>query len=106
MSAVGRYYFLELGQRFKVYGQAKLGFDSNNDKVADSKSTDIHFNAGLGINYFLTHSLAINFYLTDVFAINNNKVKGAEGSNTTVNFKVNEFNNFFTTSAFGLTYRF
>ena len=105
VSVAGRYYFLDLGQRFKVYGQATVGFDSNNNKDTDAKSTDIGFGAGLGVNYFLTRSLAINFGLTDVLSIENKKPKGADGT-TTVNFKVNEFSNFFTTPTFGLTFKF
>ncbi|EGD34661.1 outer membrane beta-barrel protein [Capnocytophaga sp. oral taxon 338] len=101
----GRYYFLELGQRFKVYGQAGLGFDSINDKVADAKSTEFGFHAGLGMNYFLTKSFAINFGLTDIFSVVNNKPKNGDGT-TTVNFNVNKFNNFFTTPTFGLSFRF
>ena len=101
----GRYYFLDLGQRFKVYGQAALGFDSINNKTVDAKSTDIGFSAGLGVNYFLTRSLAINFAVTDVLSVVNSKPKDGDGT-TVVNFKVNEFNNFFTTPTFGLTYRF
>ena len=105
LGVFARYYFLVLGQRFKVYGQAGLQFDSNNNKTTDKKSTDITFGAGLGINYFLTNSFAINFGLTDVFSIKNSKPKGGDGT-TTINFKVNEFSNFFTTPTFGLSYRF
>lgn len=100
-----RYYFLDLGQRFKVYGQGRLGFDSVNQKPGDNKSTDIGFNAGLGVNYFLTRSLAINFAVTDVLSVVNSKPKDGDGT-TTVNFKVNEFSNFFTTPTFGLTFKF
>ena len=105
LGVFARYYFLELGQRFKVYGQASLGFDSNNNKTLDAKSTDIGFNTGLGINYFLTNSFAINFGLTDIFSVVNSKPKDGDGT-TAINFKVNEFSNFFTTPTFGLTYRF
>lgn len=106
VKAAGRYYFLDLGQRFKVYGEAGLGFDSVSTKPGDKKQTNIGLGAGLGINYFLTKSLAINFGLTDVFTVKNEKVKDVDGSTTTVNFKVNEFSNFFTTPTFGLTFKF
>ncbi len=106
VKAAGRYYFLDLGQRFKVYGEAGLGFDSVSTKPGDKKQTNIGLGAGLGVNYFLTNSLAINFGLTDVFTVKNEKVKDVDGSTTTVNFKVNEFSNFFTTPTFGLTFKF
>ena len=76
----GRYYFLDLGQRFKVYGQAALGFDSINNKTVDAKSTDIGFSAGLGVNYFLTRSLAINFGVTDILSVVNSKPKDGDGT--------------------------
>ena len=106
VTAAGRYYFLNLGQRFKVYGQAGLGFDSISTKPGDAKSTDIGFNAGLGVNYFLTKSIAINFGLTDVFSVKNHKVKDVDGSETKVNLSVNSFKNFFTEPTFGLTFKF
>lgn len=106
VKAAGRYYFLDLGQRFKVYGEAGLGFDSVSTKPGDKKETNIGLDAGLGVNYFLTNSLAINFGLTNVFSVKNNKVKDVDGSNTKVNLNVNSFSNFFTTPTFGLTFKF
>ena len=100
-----RYYFLDLGQRFKVYGQGRIGFDSVNEKPGDAKSTDIGFNAGLGVNYFLTKSLAINFAVTDILSVNNSKPKEGDGT-TTIELNVNNFSNFFTTPTFGLTFKF
>ena len=104
----GRYYFLELGQRFKVYGQGNVALDfsslqtgSGTDKA---KATTFGVGAGLGINYFVTPKLAINFGLADVVSFNTTKPKDGEASNE---FKVNinEFNNFFGSNAtFGLTY--
>ena len=106
VTAAGRYYFLDLGQRFKVYGQAGLGFDSISTKPGDKKETEIGFVAGLGVNYFLTKSIAINFGLTDVFSVKNHKVKDVDGSDTKVELNVNNFSNFFTTPTFGLTFKF
>ena len=100
-----RYYFLDLGQRFKVYGQGRIGFDSVNKKPGDVKSTNIGFGAGLGVNYFLTRSLAINFGLTNVLSIENEKPKDGDGT-TTINLNVNSFKNFFTEPTFGLTFKF
>ncbi len=102
----GRYYFLELGQRFKTYGQAGVGFAGSNDKLNDLKSTAIGAGVGLGINYFLTEKLAINFALTDLVSFTSSKPKGGSAS-TSFDLNVNEFNNFFGSNAtFGLTYKF
>ena len=104
----GRYYLLELGQRFKVYGQADLGFDfESNQPVgggSKDKYTTFNIGAGLGMNYFVTPKLAINFGLSDIISFNSRKPKGSDATNT---FKgdFNVFNNFFTTPTFGLTYK-
>ena len=107
VGAFGRYYFLDLGQRFKVYGQGTLGYTSYKAKYTrnDVKSSAFGFRAGLGVNYFLTNSIAINFAVSDVLSISHNKPESGDG-NTTVNLNVNNFSNFFTTSTFGLTFKF
>lgn len=99
----GRYYFLDLGQRFKTYTEAGIGLNSG--KVDESKYSGVGFGAGLGINYFVSNSFAINFGLTDILTYNSNKYKGAKAvSEFDVNLNV--FNNFFNTAKFGLTYKF
>ncbi|MEC4005557.1 outer membrane beta-barrel protein [Flavobacterium sp. SUN052] len=101
----GRYYFLDLGQRFKTY--AELGVNSNSGKtgLAEAKYTGLGVNAGLGINYFVSKSFAINFGLTDVLSYASNKYKGGETVSAFTG-NVNVFNNFFDTAKFGLTYKF
>lgn len=104
----GRYYFLELGQRFKVYGQGGVGLDfgstqtrSGSDKA---KYTEFGIGAGLGINYFVTPKLAINFGLSDVVSFTSKKPKNGDANNE-FNVNINEFNNFFGShTTFGLTY--
>jgi outer membrane protein len=99
----GRYYFLDLGQRFKTYAEAGVGLNSG--KESEAKYSGVGFDAGLGINYFVSNSFAINFGLTDILAYNTNKYKGGkEVSDFDANLNV--FNNFFTTAKFGLTYKF
>ena len=107
VAAFGRYYFLDLGQRFKVYGQGTLGYTSYKTKYTrnDVKSSAFGFRAGLGVNYFLTNSIAINFAVSDVLSISHNKPESGDGT-TRVNLNVNNFSNFFTTSTFGLTFKF
>ena len=56
----GRYYFLDLGQRFKTYTELGLGID--NSKYTDetgtvSKYSGFSTGLGLGFNYFVTPKL-------------------------------------------------
>lgn len=101
----GRYYFLDLGQRFKTYAEAGLGLTSGKQGLADAKYSGFGAGAGLGINYFVSESFAINFGLTDILSYNSTKWDGAENVSE-FNANVNVFNNFFTTAQFGLTYKF
>ncbi|KAF2081341.1 outer membrane beta-barrel protein [Flavobacterium sharifuzzamanii] len=99
----GRYYFLDLGQRFKTYAEAGVGLDSGKDSGA--KYSGVGFNAGLGINYFVSNNFAINFGLTDILAFDSYKYKGGKAVSE-FDANVNVFNNFFNTAKFGLTYKF
>lgn len=101
----GRYYFLNLGQRFKTYAEAGLGMTSGKDGLGDAKYSGFEANAGLGINYFISESFAINFGLTDILDYNTSKWDGAKNVSE-FNGNVNLFNNFFETAQFGLTYKF
>ncbi|WP_343560584.1 outer membrane beta-barrel protein [Sphingobacterium sp.] len=114
VGAYGRYYFLELGSRFKTYAQLGAGYAQEDGKINDGvKTTDIAktkafgANAGLGINYFVTPKIAINFGLTDLLSFKTSKldVDGAKSSNE-FNANINSFNNFFDTAKFGLTFKF
>jgi outer membrane protein len=99
----GRYYFLDLGQRFKTYAEAGVGLNSG--KESEAKYSGVGFDAGLGINYFVSNSFAINFGLTDILAYNTNKYKGGKAVSD-FGANLNVFNNFFNTAKFGLTYKF
>lgn len=105
----GRYYFLEAGQRFKFYGQGKLGLDFYGIEASkgDSKQKLTKFGIGvdLGVNYFVTPKIAINFGLADVIGFSSLKPKDGKAENTFAgNFNV--FNNFFDTPTFGATFKF
>ena len=105
--AFARYYFLELGERFKTYGEFGIGYETANDKIADVKTNTFRAKATLGINYFVTENFAINFALADILSYTSAKedVDGAKAENK-FGFEVGQFNNFFTTAQFGLTYKF
>lgn len=109
-----RYYFLDLGKRFKTYGEFGVGFDSAKTEVEvpgvdvdDFKTNGIEAGLGLGLNYFVKENIAINFALTDVLSFRSDKadVDGAEAV-TSFNGNLNVFNNFFQTAQFGLTWKF
>lgn len=105
----GRYYFLELGKRFKTYGEVGLGFVSTKTELqpanTEIKASGFGAGAGLGINYFVTEKIAINFALTDILSYSSMKPKDGESVNS-FGFQVNEINNFFSTAQFGLTFKF
>ena len=102
-----RYYFLDLGARFKTYGEFGIGYMTVNNKIADAKINTIGAGATLGINYFVTENFAINFALADILSYSSSKGdwSGAEAENE-FNFGFGQFNNFFSTAQFGLTFKF
>ncbi len=107
-----RYYFLDLGKRFKTYGEFGVGFgtakyDDGIDMTDDVKLNSVGAGLSLGLNYFVTKNFAINFGLTDVLSYTTSKydVDGAE-SVSEFSGNLNVFNNFFNDATFGLTFLF
>ncbi|MQP23752.1 outer membrane beta-barrel protein [Flavobacterium sp. LMO8] len=107
-----RYYFLDLGQRFKTYTEAGLGFGSRKwetNGVETQKDSNFGLGIDLGIQYFVTPKMAINFGLADVLSFQSGKSEfpgGGETKTTELNGNFNVFNNFFSAAQFGLTYKF
>ena len=101
-----RYYFLDLGQRFKTYGELGAGFVSAKDGLdaAEVKTSGFGIGVDLGINYFVNQNLAINFGLSNILSYNSAKVKDGEAVSE-FQLNANVFNNFFATPTFGLTYK-
>ncbi|MDR2222988.1 MAG: porin family protein [Flavobacteriaceae bacterium] len=109
--AFARYYFLELGKRFKTYGEVGLGYKESKERnvAIAEKQTGIKAGVTVGMNYFVTPKLAIGFNLGDIFAYENYNVKEGDTKTKNVsetNAKINVFNNFFDTAKFSLTYKF
>lgn len=100
-----RYYFLELGQRFKTYTEFGVGFGTIKNNIG-TKTTDNSIGAGLslGMNYFLTENIAISFGLADILSFNSYKADGGK-ADSQFNANINLFENFFTTAQFGLTFK-
>ncbi|TXE19591.1 porin family protein [Psychroserpens burtonensis] len=76
----GRYYFLDLGERFKTFTEFGIGFGSTNDKISDFKTNSFGAGLDLGINYFVTEKIALSFGLKNVLSFSSSKVDvdGAE----------------------------
>lgn len=107
VGAFGRYYFLNLGERFKTY--TEFGFNVTSSKTGDSdaeKTNGFNAGAGLGLNYFVTPKMAISFGLSNILNYQSSKTK-ADGDNGQNSFgaNVNVFQNFFDTPTFGLLYK-
>ncbi|MFM2229096.1 MAG: hypothetical protein RL607_354 [Bacteroidota bacterium] len=100
----GRYYFLNMGERFKTYTNFGLGFGSDDNGGSPAEKTNsFNIGGGLGINYFVTSRLAIDFRLANVISYSSEKT-GDVKSNT-LNVQANVFKNFFDTPSFGLIYK-
>ena len=111
----GRYYFLELGQRFKTYTELGVGYASVGGKVSPTglPSTDlddtneINFGLGLGMNYFITPQIAISFGLSDILSYKSYKTDADNAKSVNeFNGNLNVFKNFFDTPTFGMLYKF
>ena len=113
-STFGRYYFLELGSRFKTYAGLNLNyFNAKPKSIIDNNVANIPkiegygASASLGMNYFLTKRFAVNFNLGEIVGFRS--VKSGEESATLyqeLSSNINVFGNFFEQSTFGLTYKF
>lgn len=108
----GRYYFLEVGSRFKTYAEVGVDYANANTKTKVNGNTSpkvkadgFGVNGSIGANYFLTDKIAINFAFANVVGYKTDKVKGAKSENS-FNADINNFNNFFNTAQFGLTFKF
>lgn len=103
----GRYYFLDLGKRFKTFTEFGVAYATAKNDLADVKANTIGVSAGLGINYFVKENIAITFGLSDILSYTSTKldVDGAEAVSE-FNGNINVFNNFFDTAQFGLLFKF
>jgi len=114
IGAFGRYYFLEVGSRFKTYAELGAGYNQMGGEINNGiettkldKTKGFGANAGIGANYFLTNNIAVNFAFANVLAFNTSKVD-VDGAKAQTEFatNVNVFDNFFNTASFGLTFKF
>jgi outer membrane protein len=100
----GRYYFLNMGERFKTFTNFGLTIGSADSGVTGAdKTSTLGLGAGLGINYFVTPRLAIDFGLSRVLNYSSSKTGDAKSSG--IELSINEYNNFFAAASFGLIYK-
>lgn len=112
----GRYYIADM-KRFQPYAELGIGYDSSKREtitVTDDvtinrelpKYNDFGVNATLGFNYFITPKIAVNFALSNLIGFNSGKSDEANAKATTdFHANINNFNNFFDTATFGLTFK-
>ncbi|MGG5506941.1 MULTISPECIES: outer membrane beta-barrel protein [unclassified Myroides] len=107
--AFARYYFLELGNRFKTYAEVGVGYQEGKVSSEKYKETGLAAGIDLGFNYFVTEQLAVTFALGNVFSYKNYNMKedGTKvGTVSETEANLNVFNNFFDNATFGLVYKF
>ncbi|AWG21631.1 hypothetical protein FFWV33_08830 [Flavobacterium faecale] len=106
----GRYYFLDLGQRFKTYADANVAYGHSKDGIgaAELKANGVSAGLGLGINYFVTKRVVLNFALRNILSYSTAKVD-APGAKSVSNFGFDLNGNIanpFATGSFGVGYIF
>jgi outer membrane protein W len=108
-----RYYFFETdARRFKVYGDAGLGYSHAKEEFnvvdggrVDNTTNGIKANVTIGLNYFFTSHLAATFTLADILTYNNANPENGDSSSS-FELNINLFNNIFAQPKFGLLYKF
>ena len=102
----GRYYFLNVGERFKTYYNFGLASGSNdNGGNGAEKTTNMILNAGIGVNYWVNSKWAVDFGLTDVFNYTSSKTGDVKSTEMSLDIN-NGYNNIFAAAKLGLIYKF
>lgn len=106
----GRYYFLDLGQRFKTYADAGVDFGSSKAGIgaAEVKANGVSAGVGLGLNYFVTQRVVLNFALRNILSYSTAKVD-APGAKSVSSFGFDLNGNVanpFASGSFGVGYVF
>jgi len=107
--AFGRYYFLELGERFKTYteGAVSYGFSKYDNYANYDKLDRYAANAGIGANFFITPKIAIGYSFANLISYSIEKPDMPDADNVSrFNVNVNSFRNFFESGQFSLTFKF
>lgn len=108
VAVFGRYYFLDLGKRFKTFTELGMGFNTQNNKSADYKVNTFGIGLDLGLNYFVKENIALTFSLDNLlgYATSKTDIDGDKGANE-FNLGLGEVNNpFGGTANFGVLFKF
>ncbi len=108
VGAFGRYYFLDLGERFKTFTEFGVGYSSNKDQISDVSLNTIGAGLDLGINYFVTEKIALTFGLRNVLSFSSTKAD-SDGAEAVSNFNLgfgDVANPFGGNAAFGILFKF
>ncbi|MGY0392279.1 outer membrane beta-barrel protein [Bizionia sp. KMM 8389] len=106
-----RYYFLDLGERFKTFTELGFGFSNDKNKAGgiDEKLSTFGAGVDLGINYFVTEKIALSFGLKNVlsFASAKSEIGDVKGETVTdFNFGFGDVANPFGGNAtFGILFK-
>ncbi|PRD56002.1 outer membrane beta-barrel protein [Sphingobacterium gobiense] len=104
----GRYYFLDLGTRFKTFTSLEGSFMEMkyNDDLFDRPNIEqYNVRGGIGAHFFITKNVAINYTFTNIVGFSS--VKLDENSTTnSFSLSLNNFQNFFNSGSFSLSFRF
>lgn len=109
----GRYYFLELGKRFKTYTEIGVAYGNNKTETTPAtgattiteKANGFAIGAGVGASYFLTEKIALNFALVDLIGYRSLKPDGGKAVSE-FGLNAGNVNNIFDAATFGLTFKF
>ena len=107
IGAFARYYFLDLGERFKTYTEFGIGYGNTNYDLADVKENTFGAGLDLGINYFVTEKIALTFGLKNVLSFSSSKFD-ADGAEAETNFNLgfgDVANPFGGNAAFGILFK-
>lgn len=107
----GRYYFLNLGKRFKTYAEIASSYENvqistliNGFETEEPTNHGLNIFGSLGANYFITPKIALSLTLGDILYLYTSK--SDLGASTFFSVDVNSLYNHFSSSNFGLTYKF
>ncbi|TYB79843.1 outer membrane beta-barrel protein [Bizionia myxarmorum] len=106
-----RYYFLDLGKRFKTFSEFGVGYATAKDKsgIVEQKINVIGAGIDLGINYFVTENIALTFGLKNILSFTSGKAEVGDLKGESVsefNFGFGDVANpFGGNAAFGLLFK-
>lgn len=106
----GRYYFLDLGSRFKTFAAVGSSFQKNshsfsNDYSIPGDTKNFYTQGGIGANFFITKNISIAYTFSNIIGFN--VANYGDGlTSTQFSLALNEFSNFFNSGTFSLGFNF